>query len=437
MRPVKSIVKRVMLVLGVLLILLAVVGFIGFRWGLTPLPKPPQGVRIEPLSPPRTAERLTPDNGAFHYMKAVAFIQDHPSSKKSKDQIDAFAAGVISVDTNVIGQTLKEIQPALDLVREGSRVPFCQMPLINIAQNTSFLGSLRQLARFLVADGKLAERKQDCSRAIDDYLTTVKFGTDCAKGGPIIYSLVGDAIVGIGTQGLRAWALQGTPSPEALRNAVETIGHINSQRIPLAETLRYELQYSEEELNGELFKQMRAGSTRRIVRSYFNAAFGELIQDAEKPFWESNSTAIIQKWQVHRSIWLTAINRPIPRILVALMLPIMQSTHGRTTRTDLEFEATPTVCALKSYEMAHGSPPNQLSDLVPDLLPAIPTDPFDGKPLRYRREGKDWVLWSVGSDLKDDNAAWHEYKYRKPARNGKVATFISSQPSPKTIWPTI
>jgi len=43
-----------------------------------------------------------------------------------------------------------------------------------------------------------------------------------------------------------------------------------------------------------------------------------------------------------------------------------------------------------------------LSELSPSQLPAVPTDPFDGQPLRYRKVGEGYLLYSVGADLKDD-----------------------------------
>jgi hypothetical protein len=45
-----------------------------------------------------------------------------------------------------------------------------------------------------------------------------------------------------------------------------------------------------------------------------------------------------------------------------------------------------------------GEPPDNLDALVPDLLPALPMDPFDGKPLRYDRQ----KLWCVEADLSDN-----------------------------------
>jgi hypothetical protein len=40
--------------------------------------------------------------------------------------------------------------------------------------------------------------------------------------------------------------------------------------------------------------------------------------------------------------------------------------------------------------------------LVPKFLPAIPTDPFDGHSLRYKKLAKGYVVYSVGEDGKDD-----------------------------------
>jgi hypothetical protein len=42
---------------------------------------------------------------------------------------------------------------------------------------------------------------------------------------------------------------------------------------------------------------------------------------------------------------------------------------------------------------------------VPDLLRAVPTDPFDGRPLRYRRDPEGAVVYSVGPDGKDNGGS--------------------------------
>ena len=57
--------------------------------------------------------------------------------------------------------------------------------------------------------------------------------------------------------------------------------------------------------------------------------------------------------------------------------------------------------AVARYRRAHDRAwPGSLAELVPDFLPSVPADPYDGKPVRY--DAKRHLLWSVGSDLRDD-----------------------------------
>jgi hypothetical protein len=58
--------------------------------------------------------------------------------------------------------------------------------------------------------------------------------------------------------------------------------------------------------------------------------------------------------------------------------------------------------AVERFRVAHGQLPQSLNDLVPQFLSAVPADPFDGKPLRYHRLAKGYVIYSVGADGQDD-----------------------------------
>jgi len=59
--------------------------------------------------------------------------------------------------------------------------------------------------------------------------------------------------------------------------------------------------------------------------------------------------------------------------------------------------------ALRRYQLKHENYPPNLESLVPEFIASVPTDPVDGKPLRYRliSDGT-FLLYSVGQNGRDD-----------------------------------
>jgi hypothetical protein len=62
--------------------------------------------------------------------------------------------------------------------------------------------------------------------------------------------------------------------------------------------------------------------------------------------------------------------------------------------------------AAERYRLAnHNQLPATLQDLVPSFLGAVPADPFDGKPLRYNRLPKGYIIYSIGEDGVDNGGS--------------------------------
>ena len=79
----------------------------------------------------------------------------------------------------------------------------------------------------------------------------------------------------------------------------------------------------------------------------------------------------------------------------ALDKPVVAETQRRVIVTAI---------ALKRFERRFGKLPPDLNALVPRFLTAVPLDPMDGRPLRYRTSATNtFVLYSVGLDGLDDN----------------------------------
>jgi len=89
--------------------------------------------------------------------------------------------------------------------------------------------------------------------------------------------------------------------------------------------------------------------------------------------------------------------------LQAELAPVwLESLPRYWAQYDLTMRVLQIRAAIALYEKMHGTPPDRLDALVPGILPEVPSDPFDGKPLRYARTARGWKLWRVGYDLKDD-----------------------------------
>jgi hypothetical protein len=73
---------------------------------------------------------------------------------------------------------------------------------------------------------------------------------------------------------------------------------------------------------------------------------------------------------------------------------------------------TMTAIAAERYRLANGKPAEGIGDLTPAFLDALPIDPFDGRPLRFRSEEGGYVLHSVGPNLADDNGAGDDIVFR-------------------------
>ena len=46
-----------------------------------------------------------------------------------------------------------------------------------------------------------------------------------------------------------------------------------------------------------------------------------------------------------------------------------------------------------------------MRELEPAWLKSVPADPYDGQPLRFKRHGSGFVIYSIGSDDHDDEGA--------------------------------
>lgn len=101
-------------------------------------------------------------------------------------------------------------------------------------------------------------------------------------------------------------------------------------------------------------------------------------------------------------------------LLTRLLLPALARRLQIDTRCLAHLRATQTALVVERYRLAEGHLPQSLDNLVPAYMEAVPTDPFDGRSLKYRTLETGFVVYSIGYDLTDEGGAERDSRKRDP-----------------------
>jgi len=91
-----------------------------------------------------------------------------------------------------------------------------------------------------------------------------------------------------------------------------------------------------------------------------------------------------------------------PPVVCYVLLPGLMGVFRGEQEHMARLESARVALAALRFQRKHGRLPETLDALVPDFLEAVPPDPFDGKPLRYRTRRDAFVVYAVGENAEDD-----------------------------------
>jgi hypothetical protein len=126
-------------------------------------------------------------------------------------------------------------------------------------------------------------------------------------------------------------------------------------------------------------------SHRRLSARYRELAAQPYYQSRQG--WQGMSAAIMQ--------------RPVG-LLTAYLAPALSRCAEVAATADARRDTARAGLAAARYRAAHAKLPDKPEDLLGESLPVWPSDPFDGKPLKWKRTDKELVIYSIGPDGKDD-----------------------------------
>lgn len=97
--------------------------------------------------------------------------------------------------------------------------------------------------------------------------------------------------------------------------------------------------------------------------------------------------------------------RDVPKttVLTRLLLPALTKLGEVSRHKHACLRCLTVALAAERYRQANNGWPDSFDKLCPQYLPEVLLDPFDGKPLRYRRVEDGIVIYSVSSDGVDNN----------------------------------
>jgi hypothetical protein len=309
---------------------------------------------------------------------------------------------------------------------------------------------MRRVARFLAVDAKVAAASGDGATALADLAALVSLGEQMFQPNAfLVDQLVGIAIFGMATE-TAGTILRDSPdlfseaqlrdlahcfaafcggsvpidfggealfADDLLQRAFTDDGHGDGRITPEGVKLLSELVGANDvtavlrSIKGEGAPALAAKilgpgvaamvGDRKENHDVYHTILDEMIAAHQGPSW---------LWQKEDSDVLEAYNigppdssvRRMRYWLPYLFLPAIDAVFSAAERTIQVRDGAEVAIALTLWKQRHGQWPDRLEQLVPDLLPAVPPDRADGKPLRYVVRDGQASVYSIGRDRNDD-----------------------------------
>jgi hypothetical protein len=322
-----------------------------------------------------------------------------------------------------LAQFLQERAGELALLRRAAAMPVCRferdyfrpdhfMQLPEIQQ-------LRTAACLLAVDARQAVVVGDLPRALEDI--TAVFGIARHAREPILISLlVSIAIERMAIRELEYLLAQPGLTKEML--AVVQLQIAPSLRRSFVQSLRMEeamglLAFCSAGLGGPRVQELRETFSREQETGFsfpFSlVGFPWLMSDLARyqqtlremqavagnfqlPLMHNEQLKRLQRLQ--EELRTSSVEAPLTSVLAPALVRVFQAV-SKGEAWSLLAAAGVGVCR---YALQHGRLPSDWADLVPQVIPFVPVDPFEGKPLRMKLLEEEVVIYSVGPDFQDD-----------------------------------
>jgi hypothetical protein len=168
-----------------------------------------------------------------------------------------------------------------------------------------------------------------------------------------------------------------------------------------------------ERINGQLIEPSDAPLLLRLASPVLRVFLLESDLDDYRRIMEKCRRSAAYTYARGMNVWqkLDEIDEDQMRgvgVVTRMVAPVYSRARKSLAGGDAVVRLSTLAVAMAKHRAKTGQYPGSLAELGQDLIPAVPLDPFDGKPLRMKVQADAILLYSVGPDGKDDGGKREE-----------------------------
>jgi hypothetical protein len=382
------------------------------------------GWRLHDLNDARNA-KLPPDekNGAVIIQRAVALI---PKSFDdwTKEKSDRFAVDEPNrlrdrAMVAELGPTLAECRPALDKLKSATALPPGGNRIVIGEPNpmNTFLNEtqrMRMAVHLLSTHAAVSVATGDTAAATDDVLQIIAVARNLSDEPMLISQLVRIALTVVAvnaTESILATAPDGAPNLPEIQAAFAAEIPVPRLVFGLRGERGMFMRITENLDSGRMsLDDLADGGKSGPGFSPGFAQFRQYIPDQQAVGTEllTELIAAATRSRAERRAVGDAMELRVRGMterrytLVRLLLPAITRVCDADDRAVAQLGCAVAGIACERFRQKTGSWPKALADIPKDIFSEIPTDPFTGKSVLFKRTETGAVVYSVGSDGVDD-----------------------------------
>ncbi len=316
-----------------------------------------------------------------------------------------------------IARCLADNQKCLSLLREAGNIEHCRYGWDWNYQQTRF-APLRQCANLLRVAAVYQAQRGDGPAALASIVDILRLGASLRREQGLIHYLVRMSCVMISLQGLERALSATTFTDEQLRGLSEVLTEV-SAGFDLTREMVGECCFNIECWRDPSFLRAFNGTPLTLPSPATRGFIGTLalrsmyitMQDYLRDCVETSRLPPVPRLARFRQLD-EELKRKLGKSLIERLSGLGPLLGGMERgqsgiaaldlRTQTQLTVARTALAVERHRLARGKVPEELAELVPQYLGQIPVDPFDGRPLRYRRTESGYLLYTILEDGQDN-----------------------------------